>query len=76
MKFCNCRCILDIHSLRLLICSKICISSRIFENVPQRPQKGQEYSHRNLAKARFLVTVVRIFIWGLLSSHRHAQSLS
>ena len=43
-------------------CSNICKSSRIFENVPQETQKGQEYSHRNLAKARFLVTVVRIYI--------------
>ena len=43
----------------------ICISGRIFENAPQRPQKGQEYSHRNLAKARFLVTVARIYILGL-----------
>ena len=37
---------------------KVSISSRIFENVPQ---KGLEYSHRNLAIARFLVTVVRIW---------------
>ena len=40
------------------------ISSRIFENVPQN---GPEYPHRNLAIARFLVTVVRKNIEGLLS---------
>ena len=38
------------------------ISSRIFENVPQN---GPEYSHRNLAIARFLVTAVRKNIGGL-----------
>ena len=41
-----------------------CYSSRNFENIPQ---SGPEYSHRNLAIARFLVTVVRINIGGLLS---------
>ena len=41
-----------------------CISSRIFENIPQN---GPEYSHRNLAIARFLVTAVRKNIAGLLS---------
>ena len=40
------------------------ISSRIFENIPQ---KGPEYSHRNLAIARFLVTAVRKNIRGFLS---------
>ena len=39
-------------------------SSRIFEN---KPQNGSEYSHRNLAIARFLVTAVRKNIGGLLS---------
>ena len=33
-----------------------CISSRIFENIPQN---GPEFSHRILAIARFLVTAVR-----------------
>ena len=33
-----------------------CYSSRNFENIPQN---GPEYSHRNLAIARFLVTAVR-----------------
>ena len=41
-----------------------CISSRIFENMPQ---DGPEYSHRNLEIARFLVNEVRINIAGLLS---------
>ena len=40
------------------------ISSRIFENIPRN---GPEYSHRNLAIARFLVTAVRKNISGLLS---------
>ena len=40
------------------------ISSRIFENIPQN---GPEYSHRNLAIARFLVSAVRKSIGGLLS---------
>ena len=39
-------------------------TSRIFENIPQN---GPEYSHRNLAIARFLVTAVRKNIGGLLS---------
>ena len=39
-------------------------SSWIFENIPQN---GPEYSHRNLAIARFLVTAVRKNIGGLLS---------
>ena len=43
---------------------RIYISSQIFENIPQ---KGPEYSHRNLAIARFLVTSVRKNIGGLLS---------
>ena len=38
------------------------ISSRISEN-----KNGPEYSHRNLAIARFLVTAVRKNIGGLLS---------
>ena len=38
------------------------MSSRIFENIPQN---GPEYSHRNLAIARFLVTAVRKNIGGL-----------
>ena len=42
----------------------ICISSRIFENIPQN---GPEFSYRNLALARFLVTVARKNIGGLLS---------
>jgi len=40
------------------------ISSRIFETAPE---KGQEYSHRNPARARFVVTAVRILIGVLLS---------
>ena len=40
------------------------MSSRGFENIPQN---GSEYSHRNLAIARFLVTAVRKNIGGLLS---------
>ena len=44
--------------------SHIYISSRRFENISQN---GPEYSHRNLAIARFLVTVVRKNIGGLLS---------
>ena len=35
----------------------------MFENIPQN---GLEYSHRNLAIARFLVTAVRKNIAGLL----------
>ena len=48
------------------VCSAIYIyiSSRSFENIPQN---GPEYSYRNLALARFLVTVVRKNIGGLLS---------
>ena len=42
----------------------IYISSRIFENIPQN---GPEYSHRKLAIASFLVTVVPKNIGGLLS---------
>ena len=42
----------------------IYISRRIFENIPQN---GPEYSHRNLAIARILVTAVRKNVWGLLS---------
>ena len=42
----------------------IYISRRIFENIPQN---GPEYSHRNLAIAGFLVTVVRKNIGALLS---------
>ena len=42
----------------------IYIYSRIFENIPQN---GPEFSYRNLALARFLVTVVRKNIGGLLS---------
>ena len=41
-----------------------CISSRIFENMPQN---GPEFSHRILAIARFLVTAVRKNIGDLLS---------
>ena len=41
-----------------------CVSSRIFENIPQN---GPEYSHRNLAIARVLVTAVTKNIGGLLS---------
>ena len=41
-----------------------CISSRIFENIPQN---GPEFSHRILAIARFLVTAVRKNIGDLLS---------
>ena len=44
--------------------TKIYISSRIFENIPQ---SGPEYSHRKLAIARFLVATVRKNIGGLLS---------
>ena len=40
------------------------MSSRIFEDIPQN---GPEYSHWNLATARFLVTAVRKNIGGLLS---------
>ena len=40
------------------------IYSRIFENITQN---GPEYSHRNLAIARFLVSAVRKNIGGLLS---------
>ena len=40
------------------------ISSRMFETIAQN---GPEYSHRNLAIARFLVTAVRKNIGGLLS---------
>ena len=36
----------------------------MFENIPQN---GPEYSHRNLAIARFLITAVRKNIGGLLS---------
>ena len=35
-------------------------TSRIFENIPQN---GPEYSHRNLAIARFLVTAVKQHRW-------------
>ena len=42
-----------------------CNSSRVFENISQ---DGPEYSHRNLAIARFLVTAVGKNIGGLLSS--------
>ena len=38
------------------------MSSRIFDNIPQN---GPEYSHRNLAIARFLVTAVRKNVGGL-----------
>ena len=38
------------------------ISSQSFENIPQN---GPEYSHRNLATARFLVSAVRKNIRGL-----------
>ena len=48
----------------LLVYSYFTISSRIFEDIPQN---GPEYSHRNLAIARFLVTAVRKNIGGLLS---------
>ena len=41
-----------------------CISSRIFENIPQN---GPEFSHRILAIARFLVTAVRKNMGDLLS---------
>ena len=51
-------------SSTLLVYSYLTISSRIFENIPQN---GPEYSHRNLAIARFLVTAVRKSIGGLLS---------
>ena len=40
------------------------MSTQMFENIPQN---GPEYSHRNLAIARFLVTAVRKNIGGLLS---------
>ena len=42
------------------------VSSRIFENILQNVN-GSEYSRRNLAIVRFLVTAVRINIGSLLS---------
>ena len=51
-------------STPVIINRKKYISSRIFENIPQN---GPEYSHSNLAIARFLVTAVRKNVWGLLS---------
>ena len=53
------------------------VCSRIFENILQNVN-GPEYSHRNLAIVRFLVTAVRINIGACCPgwSHCQAQSLS
>ena len=52
-----------LHHFLLIARHYIYISSRIFENIPQNEP---EYSHRDLAIARFLVTAVRKNIGGLL----------